>query len=294
MSTKALFWALEQKIPGGPKSVLIHLADWYNTHEDAAWPKHEQLAEKAGWSVPTVKRHIDWLVDNGLVMKENRISHGRQISNKYRLSVGVMAFQGKNTVAQSELPGSSDLPPSVDQNELPSNTIKNTIKDTLKGGEPPKEDELKFKEGGKILDNMEIADSEYWGMDKDEAFLKVRKGIVSDESGKLIAKPSALEKLWKFSRKCASETDYGKYAPLTKIERGQLLLAWDRVGEDLLDIVWDVLSDWSGFCRRAEQESGAFNSPTKPNVVYFTKHIEAAINFTPASTELGEGWITEA
>lgn len=281
MSTKALFWAMEQDIPPGPKLVLIMIADWYNKQHNYAWPKHSELAERTGYGVSTVKRHIEWLIKYGLVKKEKQFWQGSQRANRYYLNLSVMAFQ----VAQNGLAGGSNCSTPVAQNELPSNTLTNTPKDTLKDAGASEDDDLKFKKGGTIAENLAQVDSEMWGMDKDEALMKIRKGI---SNGKI--KPSYLEKLWKFARLMANDIDYGKHVPLTGKEKGQLMHAWDKLGEDMLNIVWEVMGDWAGFTRVCERDGTAFNSPTKPNVIYFTQNLSIAVDFTAVNVGDDDGW----
>lgn len=253
MSTKALFWALEQKIPGGPKSVLIHLADWYNTHEAAAWPTHQQLAEKSGWSVGGVRKYLDWLEEHGLVVREKRMYKGRQVSNRYRLPVNVMAFQGATTehprVSSQGTPGATT--------GQPCNTIKDTLTDTTICGEPQPESNMKVDE---ILPGGELP-----GKDAHEilaAFNCTPKGCAD------------------FWRDMRSLHDNGFQAELLQKEMKMLKTVAERVGTENFKIaVKHCMENWIGFTKHAEEYSTAFDSPLNPNVSYFVRFIEAAVGY---------------
>lgn len=251
MSTKALFWALEQKIPGGPKSVLIHLADWYNTHEDAAWPKHEQIAEKAGWDRRTVQRHIEWLVEHGLVVKEKQIRGGRQVQNKYRLPVSAMAFQG----GQFDAARVDSLTQQGGQFDAPINTIKDTIKNTINCGEP-QETDLKISD---VLSKTKKSRAEIL-----EKFKPTPKGCAD---------------LWRDCRANAS-SDNGFAAELLVKEFSMLNKTRKRVGDEFPNIVWNCMENWIDFTKHAESTAGAFNCPINPSVPFFVKFIEAAADFS--------------
>lgn len=278
-----VWWALRQELPVKPKMVLIMLANYMSDEKGYAWPTYKELARLCGMPESTCRKHVQWLVDRGLLKKEKHIYAGRQRSNRYYIPVNVMAFQG----AHNEQAGCSKLAGEGAHNEQPKDTLKtDTPTDTPIDAGASQEADMKFKKGGTIAENLATTDSEMWGMGREEALAKVRSGINPDGT----IKWSALERLWKFARGSASNTNYGTYVTLTKKEKGQLMHAWDRVGEDLLEIVWNVMSDWAGFCRAAERDEGAFNSPTKPNVVYFTKYLTSAVDFTAAEVGADDGW----
>jgi len=268
VSTKALFWALEQKIPGGPKSVLIHLADWYNNSESAAWPTHEQLAEKSGWGRRTIQRHIEWLIEHGLVLKEKQMRGNFQVANRYRLPVGVLVIQG----GQFGAAGVVNLAQQGGQSDAPSNTIKDTIKDTLNGADAQEAD-LKIQD---VLSGDK--------MNRAEIFAKAKK----DEHGNLTADGCGY--VWRNSRRFAADTN-GFQAELLIKDKKQLHSAYKRIGDDFSAVVWDVMGHWITFTKHAEKTAGAFNCPKKPNVGFFCKFIEAAADFAvPQAEVLGDEW----
>ena len=142
MSVKALFWALEQRIPTNPKVVLIYLSDWFNELEDCAWPSLEQLTERSGLSKSSVQRSINWLIEHKLVVIEHRFKGGWQKSNRFRLPIGVICLQG----SQSDHPTLVTVITPDSQSDHPvEHTVKDTVKDTIKSGEP-QEDDLKISE----------------------------------------------------------------------------------------------------------------------------------------------------
>lgn len=251
MSTKALFWALEQRIPMGPKATLIMLADWYNTHENAAWPKIDQLAEKVGCSRRSVQYHLDWLEQQSLVVKEKQIRNGRQIQNRYRLPVGVMAFQGVQYLhgggAESAQPGCKDC--------IPINTIKDTLKNTINCGEP-QETDLKISD---VLSKTKKSRAEIL-----EKFKPTPKGCAD---------------LWRDCRANAS-SDNGFAAELLVKEFSMLNKTRKRVGDEFPNIVWNCMENWIDFTKHAESTAGAFNCPINPSVPFFVKFIEAAADFS--------------
>jgi hypothetical protein len=257
VSTKALFWALEQNLPGGPKSVLVHLADWYNSHESAAWPTHEQLAEKCGWGRRTVQRHIEWLVEHQLVVKEKQMRGNFQIQNRYRLPVNVLVLQGSQI-------GAADVDSMAQQGgqaDAPINTIKDTIKNTIKSGKPQTEEILDVKTVVNKFENP------------------TRENILSAakrKDGILI--PDGCAYLWRNCRANAADTN-GFQAELLVREKKMLHNAYKRVGEKFPATVWAVMARWVAFTKYAEQHGEAFNLPLKPTIPFFIKFIEQAVNF---------------
>lgn len=262
MSTEALFWAMKQQIPGGPKWVLVNLADWYNKNEKAAWPKYSQLAQNCGYGESTVRKHVDWLVKHGLVIKEKQMRNGRQIQNKYRLPIGVLVIQG----AQIEQAGVLDSSRPGAQIEHPSNTIKDTPKDTPNCADAQEAD---MKVEDVTAETPLTKEQIVWAATK--------KGDKFTADG--------CAQLWRKMRKHAAP-DNGFQAEVLVKEKKMLLDAYKRVGDVFPDVVWQVMSNWIGFCGHAEQVSGAFNCPTNPSIAFFVKYIEAAADFEAGTRPL--------
>ncbi|MET9964806.1 helix-turn-helix domain-containing protein [Streptomyces sp. NPDC006356] len=85
MSIEALSWGFKQdiRVPGA-KLVLLALCDF----ADESWscfPGQETLAAKTSQSERTVRRHLDWLEDEGFIVSKPRFSHGRRTSNRYTI-----------------------------------------------------------------------------------------------------------------------------------------------------------------------------------------------------------------
>lgn len=259
MSTEALFWAMKQEnLPPGPKFTLIMLADWYNDHESSAWPKHEQLAEKTGYSRRATQDHLYWLEKHGLVVAEKQSRAGRQIQNRYRLPVNVMAFQA----AQNLRSGVAESAQPVRNGCASSNTIKDTIKDTPNCADA-QEDDVKLAE---------------MNLQGKKTKLEISAEAKRDSQGKLT--PKGCGHVWRHARASAAD-DNGFQIELSGKALGQLKQLATRVGSDeaFVDIVWAVMGDWVGFTSHAESTSTAFKSPKDPNVDYFVKFIDAAADF---------------
>lgn len=86
MSIQAVAWALEQKIPAGPKLVLVALANHADHSTGLCWPSTALVAHEASCSVRAVYRFVADLTRNGYVMvQKKRGRDGKQRSNNYWL-----------------------------------------------------------------------------------------------------------------------------------------------------------------------------------------------------------------
>jgi hypothetical protein len=78
-------WAFRQNIPKpGAKLVLLALCDF----ADEAWscfPGQATLAEKTSQGERTVRRHLEWLEQEGFIVSRARFSNGRRTSNRYTI-----------------------------------------------------------------------------------------------------------------------------------------------------------------------------------------------------------------
>lgn len=78
MSVRLLSWVLSDIPHTHPdldptaRLILVILADHFNEHEGAAWPSVGRVANMAGVSDETVRRHLNDLVDRKLISKEPR------------------------------------------------------------------------------------------------------------------------------------------------------------------------------------------------------------------------------
>ncbi|CAM5469692.1 Helix-turn-helix domain-containing protein OS=Streptomyces aurantiogriseus OX=66870 GN=GCM10010251_23050 PE=4 SV=1 [Streptomyces aurantiogriseus] len=78
-------WAFRQDIPKpGAKLVLLALCDF----ADESWscfPGQATLAEKTSQGERTVRRHLEWLEEEGFIVSHARFSDGRRTSNRYTI-----------------------------------------------------------------------------------------------------------------------------------------------------------------------------------------------------------------
>lgn len=281
MSTKALFWAMEQNgLPPGPKFTLIMIADWYNKHHDYAWPKHAELSEKTGYSIPTTKRHIQWLIDHGLVKKQKQVINGRQRANRYYLPINVMAFQG----VQNELPKGFKMSYPVDQNDLPSNTLIDTPKDTPisvagdgESNSTQKEPEEKMKDVKAILPD---GHKSFRKRTKAEIFSKLKY------NNQNMLTPKSCGMVWDNARLHASEDTPAKYATSTYKDWGRLNEAQKRCPEDFADVVWHAVTNWHAFTVYCKKTATVYKVPEHPSLPFLQKFIEAAQNFYNKPSDL--------
>ena len=109
-----------------------------------------------------------------------------------------------------------------------------------------------------------------------------------DSQGKLT--PAGCAYIWRHSRASAAD-DNGFQIELSAKAQSQLKQIAVRVGSDdaFADIVWNVMSDWTGFTQHAEDTSTAFKSPKDPNIDYFVKFIDAAADFS-VEEDFGGGY----
>lgn len=79
-------WARRQRLPPGPKVVLLMLADAADPERGECWPSVRWLEEATSLSDRSIQRHVSRLRDLGLIEVEERYGHkGRQTSNLFRL-----------------------------------------------------------------------------------------------------------------------------------------------------------------------------------------------------------------
>ncbi|MFI1563835.1 helix-turn-helix domain-containing protein [Streptomyces sp. NPDC020490] len=87
MSIEAMAWAFRQNIAKpGAKLVLLALCDF----ADESWscfPGQATLAEKTSQGERTVRRHLEWLEQEGFIVSHARFSDGRRTSNRYTIHV---------------------------------------------------------------------------------------------------------------------------------------------------------------------------------------------------------------
>ena len=131
-----MLWVLDElkDLPAGPTLVMVALAD-YADEDGTCWPSQEKIASRARASERSVRRHLTWLQEQGLVSVEHRWAQrggGRssRVSSVYRLPVG-KAW----TPAQTEPPRRSG--PSVSAGQpIPDNLAGMNQGDDVSAGQP--------------------------------------------------------------------------------------------------------------------------------------------------------------
>lgn len=88
MSVKALTWAFDQDLKPTPKIILLALADYANDSGEC-WPGINSLCEKAGVTRSTLKRNLQILENDSVIVRlERKRDNGSQTSNRYFLNLG--------------------------------------------------------------------------------------------------------------------------------------------------------------------------------------------------------------
>lgn len=88
MSVKAMSWVFTlEELPASETLVLLALADAAND-EGLAWPSQATLAPKARCSERSLRRHVQFLKDHGLIDVRVRSGQSGRKSNIYQLHVG--------------------------------------------------------------------------------------------------------------------------------------------------------------------------------------------------------------
>jgi DNA-binding transcriptional MocR family regulator len=82
---------LDWKVKGlrpSTKFVLIALCDYANKQQFTAWPSHNSIAKKTGYSKSSVQRAIKCLCDLGLLSYKNRYDEkGNKLTNMYQINL---------------------------------------------------------------------------------------------------------------------------------------------------------------------------------------------------------------
>lgn len=80
MSLKAMDWAFDSGIPPGQRLVLIVLGEHAGDHKGEDWtcfPAMQRLAERSGFSIDSIERHLQWLVREGWISRRRRTGRAR-------------------------------------------------------------------------------------------------------------------------------------------------------------------------------------------------------------------------
>ena len=133
MSFQAQAWAVEQ-VTGSPmtKSILMALANYAN-QDGESWYGYAKIAADTEMGESTVRKHIERLVELGLVQVEQRLrENGSTRSNRYQLVMdrpgATTEHPGCHDVAGG-VPRRSTLEPSVEPPHEPSSLQQSLIAD---------------------------------------------------------------------------------------------------------------------------------------------------------------------
>lgn len=86
MSVHALSWVFKQTLENaGAKFVLVALANFAD-EDGRSFPSQKRLARETGFGERTVRRHIEWLEDNGWITRvERRREDGTRTSDEFQI-----------------------------------------------------------------------------------------------------------------------------------------------------------------------------------------------------------------
>lgn len=249
--------------------LLIILSKLVNDEYGYAWPKYEYLAKECGMSVRSCKRHMQWLIDHGLIQREKQIRNGRQTTNRYHINVNVMIFQG----CQSDTARGVNLARQECQSGTPSIELQDTSTDKSSSVAVPTtgtgESDMKQKDEQTVLGILDTGHKSFGPKTKAEIFAKLKY-----RSGQLTA--SSCGYIWTNAVTHASKEDYGYEPEATIKDQGRLYNAQNRCEGDFAEVVWFVMQDWTAFTVWAEKNSDAFDSPLRPSLGYFQKYAHVA------------------
>lgn len=102
MSNVLLNWTFEQDIKPSAKLVLLSLANRANEeHGFRAWPSREQIARDTTMSVRSVQRQLNWLAENGYIIRcKRRSSKSRHFANIYSFPSSAILALKQNSSAK--------------------------------------------------------------------------------------------------------------------------------------------------------------------------------------------------
>ncbi|WP_019585264.1 helix-turn-helix domain-containing protein [Deinococcus apachensis] len=108
MSSAATGWAWQQHVPNGIKTTLLALADLADGRGRVQEPQ-EEIATRAGCKDRTVRRHLAWLEEHGLIRRERtyRDDGGRDVDEVQLM----MKPARKADLEPVEAPGQADQTP---------------------------------------------------------------------------------------------------------------------------------------------------------------------------------------
>jgi hypothetical protein len=260
MSHTATTWAWKQNIPYRAKFTLIALADWYNELESCAWPSLRQLSEKMGMPYGTVRDSLRWLVEVDLVVIEPHFKNNKQQSNRYRLPVNMIVFQG----VEPQQGGVAPQQGGVEAQHPIEDTVKDTGKDTVISAAPD------FPSDSKEKTNVKV----------EEVLTKFNYGTKEEIYARFDPRPSGCKMFWLAARATAAN-DNGHQGEISTARQKKLNDRRKEVGNDQLfmDTIWKACADWVAFRKFAEKHHGAYNMGLVPTIDKIHYFWDAAVDY---------------
>ncbi|OYW74618.1 MAG: hypothetical protein B7Z26_11350, partial [Asticcacaulis sp. 32-58-5] len=107
MSNKAMAWAVDCKVKGSHKLVLMLLAEAHNGHTGACFPSQEWITEKSGLGASTVSNCLQDLETWGLLSRHTKaLGRGKGSRRANTINIGAdLAAMGQ---ASGLIVGSGD------------------------------------------------------------------------------------------------------------------------------------------------------------------------------------------
>jgi len=213
-----------------------------------------------GMPYGTVRDSLRWLVEVNLVVIEPHFKNNKQQSNRYRLPVNMIVFQGVEPQQGGVVPQQGGVEP---QHPI-EDTVKDTVKDTVILATPISESDSKEKTNVKV---SEVQDK-FKSNSKDKSY-----------SG-FDPRPSGCAKFWRAAH--AAGDDNGFQGEVSIARQKKLNDRRKELDDDLLfkDIIWKCCSDWVAFKKFSETHHGAYNMGLKPTIDKFHYWFDAAVDFT--------------
>jgi DNA-binding Lrp family transcriptional regulator len=149
MSNKAMTWAIDCKVKGSHKLVLMLLADAHNGHTGACFPSQDWIAEHGGIGVSTVQNCLKDLEKWKLITRETaRLGRGKGSRTEYVLHTSILDPSNLDLLNSGNRPlKSENLDPQISgvpykeepeiEPEVTGNTCAKKVAEQLWDDSPP-------------------------------------------------------------------------------------------------------------------------------------------------------------
>lgn len=247
-------------------AVLWYLANMHNEEYGYAWPSQERICAICRISKATLNRALLRLEAVGAIARQPGVGHR---NTKY-------VFPGLTSLTETPLsPPETTFGTLVshgDTIQLPkANQIQNQKTKAApasgSGAETTGSKPMKMPKGVSVAAIAKAAKNEYADLN-DEAILDVKR-----VNGKFTQ--SGLKDCW---RRAHGKYVAGHLPALRDKEVGQLGQAYKRVGDALPGLILLCLQHWTKFTKHAATEAGAYNTPSKPSIAFFTRYVDSAMS----------------